>query len=54
MFRVPDEFTDMTKSLEMVERLKLDILEGGIRTSEGFRSVLGTNRSTGGVFGTPR
>ena len=54
MFGVPDENTNMTRSLEMVERVKIDILEGSIRTPEGFRSVSGTYRSTSGVTGTPR
>ena len=30
------------------------MLEGIIRTPEGFRSVSGTYRSNGGVTGTPR
>ena len=38
----------------MVERVKIDILEGSIRTPEGFRSVSGTYRSTKGVTGTPQ
>ena len=31
--------TDMTRSLEMVETLKIDILDGYIRTPEVFRVI---------------
>ena len=35
------------------QEVKIDILEGSIRTPEGFRSVSGTYRITVGVTGTP-
>ena len=51
LFGVPDEITE--ESLNGRE-VNIDILEGSIRTPEGFWSVSGTYRSTGGVTGTPR
>ena len=49
-FGVPNEIIDTLNGREV----KIDILEGSIRTPEGFLSVSGTYRSTGGVTGTPR
>ena len=38
-FGVPDEIGDMTRSLEMVRDVKIDILDDYIRTSEKFRVI---------------
>ena len=45
LFGVPDVIIDMTRSLEMVE--KIDILEAYVWISEVFRVKSGFYRSTG-------
>ena len=53
LFGVPDEITDVTRSLENGRDIEIDILEGYIRTPEWFRSVSGIFRSTGGLQEPP-
>ena len=53
LFGVPDEITDMIRSLKNVQEVKIDILEGYIRTPEWFREVSDKFRSTGGYWTPP-
>ena len=53
LFGVPDEITDMTRSLQMVERLRLiyrTIVFGHRKCSRGYQVHIGSSE---GVLGTP-
>src|SRR5215216_8080787 len=55
LFGVPDEITDMTRSLEMVERLRLIYwtIVFGHRNGSGGTRYISEYREGGGVTGTP-
>ena len=53
LFGVPDEITDMMRSLEMVE-VNIDIYYDSIRTTNVFQGYRVRIVSPEGVLGTPR
>ena len=53
MFRVPDEITNMTRSLKMVKTLRLIYWKVMFRHQKGFRKVQAFFRVPGGYRNPP-